>query len=370
MEKRIFIILFLTIFFSQTFATQGTYEKSLARYVQYQKGKCPRLIQHCRCGLVRMQGKECLFEVIMEADGSVVPNGRIYVATLKCQDKCKNNDPPAPGEKAGAIILRGPRHPDVWSRLDPLYSDLISKLKTFEKQFGGKNLMDPHAVRKAETAILDVEKKIARILLDSCVGYFYQAVPEDKRIPFESFTFTFEGHSRLGAPMETNFQFGARLLVYTDCFFDASYKPTPEVFCASILHEMYHWQQENYGGGSSEIENILYELACTEKMRWNSFYIWMLGADLATKEYFLPQRNYWVPKFQKAWSELDQSARKKVAGWAWSRGGVNDSTPEDPSMRLLMYFRQGWLYDIWETLYRATELRIIRPPLSPLYKKK
>jgi hypothetical protein len=317
-----------------------------------------------------MQGKECLFQVVLEADGSEVPNGRIYAATLECGEKCKNNDPPAPGEKNGAIILLGPQHPDVWPRLEPLYKELIAKLKAFRIRYQGKQLMDPHALRADEEAIIGVEKKIARILLDQCIGYFYRAVPEQKRIPFESFNFLLEGHSPLGAPMETNVQFNARLFIYGDCFFDSAYKPTPEVFCASILHEMYHWQQENYGGGSSEIENILYELACTEKMRWNSFYVWVLGGNLANQEYFMPQRNYWVPRFHKAWNKLDRAAKKKVAGWAWSRGGVNDSTPEDPSMRLLMYSRQGWISDIWEKLYVATELKIIRPPLRSLYRNK
>jgi len=370
MVKRILIFLFFVGFFVILISSQGPSDIHLARYVQYQKGDCPPLATYCRCGLIRKQGKECLFQVVLEADGSEVPASRTYAATIECSEKCKNNDPPAHGEKSGAVILRGPRHPHVWPKLEPMYKGLIAKLKAYDKQFGGKQLMDPHAVRKAEESIIGVEKKIARILLDLCVGYFYRAVPENKRIPYESFNFTFEGHSSLGAPMETNVQFGARLFIYSDCFFNASYKPTPEVFCASILHEMYHWQQENYGGGSSEIENILYELACTEKMRWNSFYNWILGYNLASREYYNPQRNYWVPRFNKAWSGLDRAAKKKVAGWAWSRGGVKDSTSEDPSMRLLMYTRQGWFYDIWEKLYKATELRIIRPLFHPLYKKK
>jgi len=370
MRKIISVVLLAGVLGTVIFFSQGNSGNCLARYVQYQEGKCPPLADNCRCGLVRKQGKVCLFQVVFEADGSAVPGGRIYAATVECSEKCKNNDPPTSGEKAGEVILRGPRHPEIWSKLEILYTDLIAKSRAFQARYHGQQLMDPHKLRADEESIIAVEKRIALILLYQCVGYFYQAIPESIRIPFENFRFVLEPHSPQNAPMETNMQFGARLFVYRDCFFDIAYRPTPEIFCASILHEMYHWQQENYGAGSQEIENILYELACTEKMRWNSFYLWILNAEQSLTEYFNPQRDYWVPKFKKVWNRLDRAARKKVAGWAWSRGGVNDSTPEDPCMRLLMYSRQGWLSDIWETLFRATELRIIRPPLRSLYKRK
>lgn len=373
MRKNFLIFLLLIVFKALILVASSGSPDTLARSVQYRKGKCPPLADNCRCGLARKQGKACLFQVIIEADGNEVPGGKIYAATLECSGNCKNNDPPAPGEAAGAVILRGPKHPDVWPHLEPLYRELKTRISEFKIRFEGKPLTvdtSVQVVRAAEEKIIEAEKKIARLLLEKSVGYFYQSLPAEKRIPFENFVFHLDGHSPEGASMETNVQFGARLFIYTDCFIDAAGKPTPDVFCASILHEIYHWQQENYGAGLSDIENILYELACTEKMRLNSFYVWMLGAVRANREYFEPERNHWVERFNNAWNGLDRAARKKISGWAWSRGGVNDSTPEDPIMRLLMYSRQGWFFDIWETLFEATELKIIRPWWKPLYKKK
>jgi hypothetical protein len=370
MGKTYLILSVCIVFIFPPFIIRGSSRTELSRYVQYRKGECPPLADYCRCGLVRKQGKTCLFQVVFEADGSPVPGGAMYAATLGCSDNCKNNDPPASGEQEGVIILKGPKHHDIWPRIESLFPELNVRIKNYRTRFEGKQADEPHDRVRAEKAIVEVEKKIALVLLNGCVGYFYRQIPEDRCIPFENFVFNLERHSPDGATMETNNQFGVRLFIYRDCFINGSGDPSPEVFCASILHEMYHWQQENFGGGDSEIQHIIYELACTEKMRLNSFYIWILGANIAESEYFEPERKYWVPRFQKAWSGLDRAARKKLAGWAWSRGGVNDETPEDPSIRLLMYSRQGWFYDIWETLFKATELRIIRPMWKPIYKKK
>jgi len=341
----------------------------LARFILLEEGDCPVLPDMCNCKNFRRQGKRCLLEVIYESDGTAVPRGRLYAATLDCGE-CRNLDPPAPAEKTGAVILRGPHHPDVQSALRQPYDDLIFWTKKFRRDFGtgvNPNLADAAA---AEQLLAKYKRQIADILVKRCVGYFYNAVPDGQRIPVELFTYSMQAASADGAAMETDVQFaGAQLIVYSQCFFDnQTLQPTPEVFCAGLLHEIYHWQQERYGGGESDLQRYIYELACTEKMRLNSFYVWMLGVDRSDKEFSAVQRDYWLPRFEKEWARLDRAGRKKLAGWAWSRGGVNDSTAEDALMRNLMYLRSGWMYDFWETLFQATELKIIRMPLHPLYK--
>lgn len=340
---------------------------SLARFIKFEEGECAPLPNNCNCKNFRRQGKKCLFQVLYEGDGTVVPKGRLYAATLDCGE-CRNIDPPAPAEKAGVVILRGPRHPDVSAELRQPYDDLIFWVKKFKRDFAGKLTLQLSDAERAEELITKYKRRIAEILIDRCVGYFYSAVPEGQRIPLESFVYSMLSASDDNAPMETDVQFaGARLIVYSDCFYDShSFEPTPEIFCAGLLHEIYHWQQEGWGGGSSELEHCMYELACTEKMRLNSFYIWILGTDRATKEFHIPQRDYWLARFEKEWAKLDKAGQKKAAGWAWSRGGDKDTTPEDALMRELMYFRHGWLYDFWEKLFKATELKIIRMPVSPL----
>lgn len=346
---------------------QAPQSDSLARTIKLEEGQCAPLPDYCNCGNFRRQGKKCLFEVRYEADGTEIPKSRLYVATLDCGE-CRNIDPPAPNEKAGVVILRGPHCPDVARELAQPYDDLIYWVKKYRRDFEGKTDVQLADAANAEQLIAKYKRRIAEVLIDRCLGYFYYALPAGQRIPLEAFTYSMHPASEDGAPMETHVQFaGAQLIVHTDCFYDQnSLAPTPELFCAALLHEIYHWQQEGYGGGSSELEHIIYELACTEKMVLNSFYLWILGPDRAIKEFHAPQSDYWLTRFKKEWAKLDKAGRKKVAGWAWSRGGVKDTTPEDSYMRDLMYFRHGWLYDFWETLFAATELKIIRMPLSPL----
>ena len=338
----------------------------LACSVKFEEDTCAPLPNNCACKNFRRQGKRCLFYVLYDGNGTAVPQGRLYAATLDCGE-CANIDPPAPNEKAGEVVLHGPRQPDIARSLAQPYDELISSVRKFRREFEGKTNIDFAAAAKAEQDMARIKRQIAEILSDRCVGFYYRAVPGDKRIPLSSFVFSLDTASDDGAAMETDIQIGAaRLIVYSDCFYNLdALKPTPEVFCAALLHEIYHWQQENYGGGSSKLEHIIYELACTEKMRLDPFYVMMLGPDRATREFYAPQRDYWLSRFEKEWASLDRAGRKKVAGWAWSRGGTEDETPEDEFMRELMFFRNGWLASFWETLFKATELRIFRLPASP-----